>query len=132
MKYGGTFLYRVFVADGDNFWEAYLLRGYSAWGINDQIIMLRAGEFSLGEAGEDCLEVCFVGLVVRRNYEWCLVIFVIFVMRFGGAEVWDALKPSLGGGNANYKSEEAILMGKEVGVLTIYDTAVFKLCYWVL
>ena len=34
---------------GDNFWEANLLRGCSAWGINDQIIMPRAGEFSLGE-----------------------------------------------------------------------------------
>ena len=40
---------------GDNFWEANLLRGYSAWGINDQIIMLRAGEFCLGKASKDCL-----------------------------------------------------------------------------
>ena len=120
------------MADGDNFWEACLLRGYSEWGIDDQIIMLRAGEFRLGEASEDCLVVCFVGLVVRRNYECCLVIFVIFVMRFGGAEVGDALKPLLGGGNANYNGGEAILMGKEVGVLTIYNTAVLKLCSWVL
>ena len=30
------------------------------------------------------LEVCFVGLVVGRNYVWCIVIFVIF-MEFGQA-----------------------------------------------
>ena len=42
---------------------------------------------------EDCLEVCFVGLVLGRNYVWYLVIVVIF-MRFGqaGAEVWGMLK----------------------------------------
>ena len=34
---------------GDKFWEVNLWRGCSAWGINDQIIMPRAGEFSLGE-----------------------------------------------------------------------------------
>ena len=35
-------------------------------------------------ACEDCLEVCFMGLVLERNYVWCLVIVVIF-MRFGQA-----------------------------------------------
>ena len=30
---------------------------------------------------ENCLEVCIVGLVVGRNYVWCLAIVVIF-MRF--------------------------------------------------
>ena len=36
-------------------------------------------------ACEDCLEVCFVGLAVGRNYEeWCLVIVIIF-MGFGQA-----------------------------------------------
>ena len=30
-----------------------------------------------GEASEDCLEVCFVGLVVGGNYVWCLVVVVI-------------------------------------------------------
>ena len=30
-------------------------------------------------ACEDCLEVCFVGLVVGSNYVWCLVIVVIFI-----------------------------------------------------
>ena len=34
---------------GDNFWEINIFRGFSAWGINDQIIMSRAGEFRLGE-----------------------------------------------------------------------------------
>ena len=53
---------------GDNFWEANLLRGCSPWGNNDQIIMPRAGEFSMGVASEDRLEVCFVGLVVRESY----------------------------------------------------------------
>ena len=35
-------------------------------------------------AYEDCLEVCFVGLVVERICVWCLVIVVIF-MGFGQA-----------------------------------------------
>ena len=35
-------------------------------------------------ACEDCLEVCFVGLVVERICVWCLVIVAIF-MRFGQA-----------------------------------------------
>ena len=30
-------------------------------------------------ACEDCLEVCFVGLVRGRNYAWCLVIVVMFM-----------------------------------------------------
>ena len=34
---------------GDKFWEANLLRGCSVWGINDQIIMSRAKDFTLGE-----------------------------------------------------------------------------------
>ena len=34
---------------GEKFWEANLLRGCSALGIDDQIIMPRAEEFSLGE-----------------------------------------------------------------------------------
>ena len=53
--------------------------------------MPRAGEFSLGGASEDYLEVCFVGLVVRGNYVWCLVILVIFMV-FGGVEVQGVLK----------------------------------------
>ena len=40
-----------------------------------------------GGASEDCLEVCFVGLVVGGNYVWYLVIVVIF-MGFGGAKRW--------------------------------------------
>ena len=40
-------------------------------------------QFSL-VACKDCLEVCFVGLVVERICEWCLVIVAIF-MEFGQA-----------------------------------------------
>ena len=36
-------------------------------------------------ACEDCLEVCFVGLVVERICVWCLVIVAIFM-------VWGMLK----------------------------------------
>ena len=42
-------------------------------------------------AYEDCLALCFLGLLVGRNYVWCLVIVVIFMglaqagaKRFGG------------------------------------------------
>ena len=41
-------------------------------------------------ASDECLEVSFVGLVVRGNYVWCVVIFVIF-MGFGGAKRWGML-----------------------------------------
>ena len=40
-----------------------------------------------GGASEDCLEVCFVRLVVGGNYVWFLIISVIF-MGFGGAKRW--------------------------------------------
>ena len=40
-----------------------------------------------GGPSEDCLEVCFVGLVVVGNFVWCLVIFV----GFGGAKRWGKL-----------------------------------------
>ena len=43
-----------------------------------------------GGASEDCLEVCFVGLVVGGNYVWCLVVVVIF-MGFEGAKRWGKL-----------------------------------------
>ena len=36
-----------------------------------------------GGASEDCLEVCFVGLVVGEKYVWCLVIVVIGARRWG-------------------------------------------------
>ena len=38
-----------------------------------------------GEASEDWLEVCFVGLVVGGNYVWWLVVVVIFI-GFEGAK----------------------------------------------
>ena len=41
-------------------------------------------------ASEDCLEVCFLGLVVGGNYVWYLVIVVIF-MGFEGAKRWGKL-----------------------------------------
>ena len=44
-----------------------------------------------------------MGLVVRGNYAWYLVRFVIF-MGFGGAEVRVILK-SFGGGSASHKKE---------------------------
>ena len=34
---------------------------------------------------EDCLEVCFVGLVVGGNYAWCLIV-VVICMGFEGAK----------------------------------------------
>ena len=43
-----------------------------------------------GGAREDCLEVCFVGLVVGENYVWCLVLVVIF-MGFEGGKRWGKL-----------------------------------------
>ena len=49
----------------------------------------------LGGASEDCLEVRFVGIMVKGNYAWCFVIFVIF-MGFGGAKVGNVLKPFRG------------------------------------
>ena len=49
IKYGGTFFLKVFHGRWGQFLGARLLRGCSAWWINDQIIMPRAGKFSLGE-----------------------------------------------------------------------------------
>ena len=43
-----------------------------------------------GRASEDCLEVCFTGLVVGGNYVWCLVVVVIF-MGYEGAKWWGKL-----------------------------------------
>ena len=96
IKYGGTFSKGFSWQMRENFWEAILLRSCSACGINHQIIMPRAGEFSLRGASEDCLEVCFVVLVVRGNYVCCFLIFVIF-MGFGGAEVGDVVESLFGG-----------------------------------
>ena len=44
----------------------------------------------LREAREDCLEVCFVGLLVGENYVWCLVLVVIFI-GFEGGRSWGKL-----------------------------------------
>ena len=59
-----------------------------------------------GGASEECLEVCLVGLLVRGDYVWCLVIFDIF-LEFGiwtSKEKGDALKSSF-----------VVLMGKRWG-----------------
>ena len=61
-----------------------------------------------GRASEDCLEVCFVGLVVGGNYVWCLVIVVIF-MGFGGAKRWGMLQSLHLGWQ--YKPQEGIFYG---------------------
>ena len=45
----------------------------------------RSGGVSSAWWHEDCLEVCFVGLVVERICVWCLVIVAIFM-------VWGMLK----------------------------------------
>ena len=88
-------------------------------------------------ASEDCLEVCFVGLVVGRNYVWCLVIVVvgvviILVMGFGGAKRWgDALKSLFGVVIQATRSDNFY----EKGEFSLCSTAVLKLyckSYWVL
>ena len=112
IKDGGTFSKGFSWQMRENFWEAILLRSCSACGINHQIIMPRAGEFSLRGASEDCLEVCFVVLVVRENYVCCFLIFVIF-MGFGGAEVGDVVKSLFGGWQCKPQKGGTILMGKE-------------------
>ena len=58
-----------------------------------------------------------MGLVVKENSAWCLVMFVIF-MGFGGGEVGDVLK-SFGGWQSKPQEGGAILMGKEGEALTI-------------
>ena len=57
--------------------------------------MIKGRGVQLGGASD--FEVRFVGPVVRGNYAWYLVMFVIF-MGFGGAVVGDILKSFRGGG----------------------------------
>ena len=57
--------------------------------------MIKGRGVQLGGASD--FEVRFVGPVVRGNYAWYLVMFVIF-MGFGGAVVGDVLKSFRGGG----------------------------------
>ena len=70
------------------------------------------GNFWGGELTEGLLCMAHMGGVLRGNYVWSLVIFVIF-MGFGGAEVGHALKSSIGESHASHKSGEAVLMEKE-------------------
>ena len=64
-------------------------------------------------ACEDCLEVCFLRLVVERFCVWCLVTAAIF-MGFGqaGAKMCGrCLKSSIGGDDASHK-RGALFIGK--------------------
>ena len=94
--------------------------------------MPREGE-SLARGGQvrTALRFCFVGLVVRGNYVWCLVIFVIF-MGIGGAEVGDALKSSFGVAMQATRVGRQFQWRRRGGAPTIINAAVLKLCYWVL
>ena len=94
------------------------------WGLMIRSSSKGQGQFSPGGASEDCLEVCFVGLVVRRNYVWYIVIFFIF-MGFGGAELGDALKTSFGLAMQATRGGDEILMGKRR--FSLCNTAVLNL-----
>ena len=56
-------------------------------------------------ACEECIEVCFVGLLVRRNYVPCLVIVVIFMGfgQAGAARCGGCLKVIKWGGDESHK-----------------------------
>ena len=86
-------------------------------------------------ACEDCLEVCFVGLVVERICIWCLVIVAIF-MGFGQAAAkrcGDSQNSSIGGCDASHK-RGAFFIGKAGSHCVIYICCIVKLhykSYWV-
>ena len=86
--------------------------------------------YSWGGASDDCLEVYFVGLVVKGNY-WCLVIVSIF-MEFEGAKRWgDALKSSFGvamqaAKGYNFYGEVGFSLCNTVGL------KLYFMSYWVL
>ena len=71
-------LFEIFLVVSQNLGEGTLVQMF-CWYVREKLGSL----FSL-VACEDCLEVCFVGPVLGRNYVWCLVIVAIF-MRFGQA-----------------------------------------------
>ena len=75
-------------------------------------------------AFEDCREVCFVGLVVGRNYVWYLVIVVMF-MEFGlaGATRWGGCLNSLiGCGDASHKRRTLRREGSHSVILLYCET----------
>ena len=73
-----------------------------------------------GGVSEDCLEVCFVALVVGGNYLWCFVIIVIFMV-FGGAKRGkDALKSSFGVAMQATKERGQFLWGGSHYVILLY------------
>ena len=92
------------------------------------------------QSSEDCLQVCFVGTVVGRNYVWCLVIIFIFHIF---SYLW-ALEEQGGKGSLQLSFEVAMQAtrgGRERGSfygeggLSQCNTAVLKLyckSYWVL
>ena len=72
-----------------------------------------------GRVSEDSLEVFFVGLVIERNYVWCLVTVVIF-MGFGGTgarKCEGRFKVIIWDGNTSHKRRQFLW---ERGVLTKY------------
>ena len=85
-----------------------------------------------GGVSEDSLEVFFVGLVIERNYVWCLVTVAIF-MRFDGTgakKCEGGFKVIIWGGNTSHKRRQflwGIGFSLNTAVLKIY----FKL-YWLL
>ena len=52
-------------------------------------------------ASGDCLEVCFVRLVVGGNYAHCLVVVVVY-MRFWRTKRRESFKDTIWGGNASH------------------------------
>ena len=56
-------------------------------------------------ACEDCLEVCFVGLVVERISVWCLVIASIFMVwgKLKSHQLGVAMQVTKGAGGSFYK-----------------------------
>ena len=64
-------------------------------------------------ASENCLDVCFVGLVVEGNYVWCLVIVVIF-MGFGqaGAKSCGGCFKVINWGDNECHKRETLFIGK--------------------
>ena len=73
-----TELFQICLVVSQNLGEGTLVL-MCCWYVREKL----GSQFSL-VACEDCLEVCFVGLVVERICVWCLVIVAIF-MGFGQA-----------------------------------------------
>ena len=91
-------------------WRRYTLKCFY-WCVGERW----KSQFSLEEQEKDCLEVCFVGLVVRENYVWCLVVVVTFMgFERGMGSSGESFKVIIWGGNASHKDEQFLW---ESGVL---------------